>query len=303
MMIEQEVPLYRIRCYGDYLYRVTKRLFYPRSSSVKKDTEPVEKPVGKFDSALSRAKNTVRELALCNRWEYFVTLTFDDRWDRYSLEDRLKEFLQWVQNLNKQGSYIRYLLVPEFHQDGAVHFHALMSGITPSPRPFNWPESVNRKDDGSYYDIWQEYSDRYGYSSVEAINDPVAVGFYISKYIIKSLGQAAEFKGVHTYYRSRGLYKSLEVGNLYHENWQLDKACKFSNDFYKFGFCKFEDCGQVVDLCDEVGPMYQNYIITDPVTGEYVAAVGGDEEDVYVQEVLAAFKASGLCCSVWDSPD
>lgn len=304
MVYECEVPLYRIRCYGDYLYRVTKRLFYPRNNPVPSTPEPVEKPVGKFDSALSRAKNLVRELALCNRWEYFVTLTFDDRWDRYSLSDRLKEFLQWVQNENKKGQHIRYLLVPEFHQDGAVHFHALMSGITPSPRPFNWPESVNRKSDGSYYDIWPEYSERYGFSSVEAVADPVAVGFYISKYITKSLVNSAEYKGVHTYYRSRGLFKSLEVGNLYHEVWSLDQACKFCNDFYKFGFCKFEDIGQVVDLCDEVGAMYQNYIITDPVTGEFVAAVGGNlEEDIYVQQILSAFKTSGMCCSVWDCPD
>lgn len=302
----KEVPLYRIRCYGDFIFRVTKRLFNPSSSPRVVDPEPEQdedRPSVKFDSALSRAKNMVRELALCNRWEYFVTLTFDDRWDRYSLKDRLKEFLQWIQNCNKSGASIRYLLVPEFHQDGAVHFHALMSGIEPSPRPFNWPESVNRKEDGSYYDIWKDYSDRYGYSAVEPVNDPVAVGFYVSKYITKSLAESSEFVGVHTYYRSRGLQRALEVGSLYHECWALDKACKFSNSFYKFGFCKFDDVGSIVDLCDEVGPMYQNYIITDPVSGEVVSVIGGEEEDIYVQDVLEAFKESGFCCSAWDRSD
>lgn len=195
MVLQQELPLYRIRCYGDYLYRVTKRLFNSEKSPViDRSDEPCEKPIGKFDSALSRARNTVRELALCNRWEYFVTLTFDCRWDRYDLADRLKEFLQWIQNQNKQGSRIRYLLVPEFHEDGAVHFHGLFSGIDSAPRPFYWPESVNRKADGSYYDHWPEYSARYGFSSIEPVNDPVAVGFYVSKYITKTLGGMAEYK-------------------------------------------------------------------------------------------------------------
>lgn len=305
MVIEQELPLYRIRCYGDYLYRVTKRLFNPNRVSVKDNkSEPSELPEGKFDSALSRAKNVVREVALCNRWEYFVTLTFDkEKWDRYSLGDRLKEFLQWVQNQNKYGSRIRYVLVPEFHKDGAVHFHALMSGIEVAPRPDWWPQSVNLKKDGTYYDYWPAYSERYGYSAVERIHDPVAVGFYISKYITKSLGEAAAFKGVHTYYRSKGLQTSFHVGDLYHGSCSLDKVCKFSNSFYSFGFCKCDDIGYMVDMCDEVASMYKNYVITDPVSGELVAVVGSEEGDAYVQTVLAEFMQSGLCCSVWDMPD
>lgn len=295
MIYECSVPLYRVRCYGDNLFRVTKRLFNPTKVSVKKKSEPDELPVGKFDSALSRARNVVLNLALCNKWEYFVTLTFDDRWDRYSLESRLKEFFQWVQNENKKGSRIRYLIVPEFHKDGAVHFHGLMSGIDTAACPLFWPKSVNRKKDGTYYDHWPEYSERYGYSAVEPVGDPVAVGFYISKYITKSLGGLAAFKGVHTYYRSRDLQSSLEVGNIYHESLKLDKACKFSNSFYAHGFFKCDDVGRIVDDCEEVGVLYQNYVITDPVSGELVALVGGDDQDEYIQEILEDFKSGGMC--------
>lgn len=304
-ILEREIPLYRIKCYNDYLYRVVKRLFNPYRVKVVSDQETEEQDprLGKFDSALSRAKNTVREVALCNRWEYFVTLTFDTRWDRYDLKQRIKELMQWIQNENKKGRNIRYVFVPEFHEDGAVHLHGLVSGINVAPRPAHWPKSVNLKDDGTYYDIWPEFSDRYGYSSVDSVRNLVAVGFYTSKYITKSLADKADMKGVHTYYRSKGLSKALEVGNVYHDSQLLDKCCKFDNSFYSFGFCKFENAGIVVDLCDEVSPMYQNYIITDPVSGELVAVLGGDTEDEYVQEVLSAFKSDGKICEVYDIPD
>lgn len=296
MIYECSVPLYRVRCYGDNLFRVTKRLFNPTKVSVKKKSEPDELPVGKFDSALSRARNVVVNYALCNKWEYFVTFTFDNRWDRYSLESRLKEFLQWVQNENKKGSNIRYLLVPEFHKDGAVHLHGLISGIDVAERPLFWPKSVNRKKDGSgYYDHWPAYSERYGYSSVDPVKSLTAVGFYITKYITKSLADMVAYKGVHTYYHSRGLLKSLEVGNIYHESLKLDKCCKFANHFYAHGFFKCDDVGRIVDDCEEVGVLYQNYVITDPVSGELVALVGGDDQDEYIQEILEDFKFGGMC--------
>lgn len=303
MVVDQAVPLYRIKAYENYLYRVTKRLFNPNKVKVKQSHEPKEKSVGKFDSALSRAKNTVREVCLCNRWEYFVTLTFNDSWDRYDLKQRVKELMQYIQNLNKEGYSIKYVLIPEFHKDGAVHFHGLMSGIPVSDRPEWWPRSVNLKSDGTYYQHCPLFSDRYGFSSVGAVGDGVACGFYVSKYITKSMAEKADLKGVHTYYRSHGLRRSVEIGSLYHGSVFLDKCCKFSNSFYSFGFFKFEDVGSVVDLCDEVNVMYQNYLITDPVSGEVVGVVGGDTEDVYIQEILSEFLEQGLSCNPYDFPD
>lgn len=303
-VLEREVPLYRVRGYGEFLIRVTKRLYNPLKVSKKEKQQTEEKPVGKFQSALSRAKNLVREISLCNDWEFFVTLTFDrSRWDRYSLEDRVNELMQWIQNQNKKGARIRYLIVPEFHKDGAVHFHGLISGIRPAPRPAGWPKSVNRKEDGSYYDIWPEFSERYGYSSVELVQDPIAVGFYVSKYITKSMADSADLKGVHTYYRSRGLFRAVDVGSSYHESQLLDKCCKYENSFYKFGFARVDGLDRAVDLCDEVALMFQNIVVTDPVSGELVACFGGESDDEYVQEVLAAFKDAGMRCSVYDLPD
>lgn len=319
-VLEVAVPLYTIKYYNEHLYKVCKRLFEPAPTRKLPKYEKAEKTTGKFDSALSRARNIVRDLALCNDWQYFVTLTFDERWYRYSLPERIKEFMQWVQNENKQGKRIRYLLVPEFHKDGAVHFHALMAGIDVARRPDQWPFSVNLKKkaykqtgDVEYYDHWPQYSARYGFSSVEEIKDPIAVGFYISKYITKSLAEKADFKGVHTYYRSKGLRTAHEVGGVFGTNRFLDgilarvqkqrieKAKRspvpvdvYEPKFYETGFFRCDEFVDAICLCDEVNPMYQSYVISDPVSGEIVAVTGGDDDDIYVQQMIAGFEISGL---------
>lgn len=298
------LPLYTVKYYNEHLYRVVKRLCnqsvrFPKEPAA--SSEPKEHE-GKFASALSRAKTVVRDLALCNEWEYFVTLTFDGaKWDRYDERARTKELLQWFQNISRDNPKFRYLLVPEFHEDGAIHYHGLMSGIESAPRPEWWPWDVNLKkklykETGriEYYDHWPQCSFRYGYSSVEAIKDPIAVGFYISKYITKTMADMAGAVGVHTYYRSHGLRRAVEIGWSYLPNATLDSVCKLRNDFFAFGFFRADEFVDAICLCDEVGEMYQSYVISDPVSGEVVAIAGGDDEDIYVQQMIAGFEISGL---------
>lgn len=309
LVYEEVQPIYKIKYYGDNLYRVIKRL-HSGNPSLYDDSVPEQeqdRPEGKFASALSRARNTCREYCLCNKWEYFVTLTFDkDKVpDRYDLPGLVKELMQHIQNLNKSGYSIKYVLVPEFHEDGAVHLHGLMSGIPVSPRPDWWPFSANLKKDlfnktgrVEYYDHCPLFSGRYGFSACDPIRDPIASGFYVSKYINKSMAEKADLVGFHTYYHSRGLLKSVVVGGVFHQLAQLDSACKFQNDFYSFGFFKLSDFSDCVCLCDEVSDMFQSWVISDPLTAEVISIVGGDDDDLYIQEVLDSFKSDGMRCSV-----
>lgn len=71
------------------------------------------------------------ELALCNDWEWFVTLTLNPEYhDRKDLKSYKKKLLTWIKNYNRtQKTNIKYLLIPENHQDGSWHMHGLMMGI------------------------------------------------------------------------------------------------------------------------------------------------------------------------------
>lgn len=298
--VPAEVPLYTVRCYNDVLYRVTKRLFTP-SPCRTVDREDFQEYDKKLDCALSRSRSAIREYALCNDWEYFFTFTLDpSKWDRYSLQSFLKEFLQWLQNLRKaKYPHLRYLLVPEPHWDGAWHFHGLISGIDVSPLPSWAPRDLL---DGGYYE-WTEYRLRYGWCSLAPVKDAVAVGFYVAKYITKSSSGLAAEKGVHTHYQSQGLNRALPVGYVYRPDLYLDGLCTHSNAFYASGFFKMDDVGNVVGLCDEVSEMYQSFVFEDPITHEVVGVVGGDSNDESVQLAIQQFFDFGAVPLPWDLSD
>ena len=78
--------------------------------------------------SMRRARANLRRLALANDFEYFVTLTLDPaRVDRYDPAAIMKTMNRWLDNMVRRHG-LRYILVPERHQDGAFHFHGFFSG-------------------------------------------------------------------------------------------------------------------------------------------------------------------------------
>lgn len=160
-----------------------------------------EKPEenGRFDENIIRARSKILELALCNPWDVFVTLTLDARkYDRYRLHEWKKDLSQWIRDQRKRGKGdLRYLLIPEMHQDGAWHMHGLMAGI---------PAGDVVKNANGYAD-WPRYRQKFGFISLDGIKNAVAVSRYITKYIKKGTAEtaAALEAGRHLFYHSAGL--------------------------------------------------------------------------------------------------
>ena len=77
--------------------------------------------------AQRRARARVRDLALCNPFRWFVTLTLDkNRVDRYDMDQVTPRLNAWLSNqVQRRG--LAYVLVPERHKDGAIHFHGLFN--------------------------------------------------------------------------------------------------------------------------------------------------------------------------------
>lgn len=76
--------------------------------------------------AQRRAKARIFDLALCNYdFKYFVTWTLSaDKCDRYDYKAIVRNLGQWLDNRVRRSG-LKYLIVPELHKDGAVHFHGL----------------------------------------------------------------------------------------------------------------------------------------------------------------------------------
>lgn len=79
------------------------------------------------ERAARRAAAKVRDLALCNDFRWFVTLTLDAaRVDRYDMREITRRLNNWLDNQVRRNG-LRYVLVPERHQDGAIHFHGFVN--------------------------------------------------------------------------------------------------------------------------------------------------------------------------------
>lgn len=76
--------------------------------------------------SIRRARARVRDIALANAFDVFTTLTLDGRRvDRYDEREIVRKLSTWADNeVRRHG--LRYVLVPERHKDGAVHFHGFL---------------------------------------------------------------------------------------------------------------------------------------------------------------------------------
>lgn len=246
----------RIWRYADTYYKVS----WNKSIAVAgmEDREPQEATrtrnvnSAKLDNNLSRAKSAVLSKALCNPWDYFVTLTLDaSKVDRYALHDTYRHLAKWLCNLrNRRYKTLRYLIVPEPHKDGAWHFHGLLGGLPLEDlRPFDPSERIPDRvralvlSGRQIYD-WPRYREAYGWVTCEPIRDPVASACYMTKYITKSLGSDAVERGYHLYYCSTGLVGPELVVET--------TAPGIYNPDYVGDYCTVKVCHSLSEACASV---------------------------------------------------
>lgn len=84
------------------------------------------------DRARRRARSMVRDYCMANTdLRYFVTLTIaPDKLDRYDINAIMSKANRWLDNRVRRNG-LKYVLVPELHKDGAVHFHGLINEALP----------------------------------------------------------------------------------------------------------------------------------------------------------------------------
>ena len=194
----------------------------PEGQLAKRDPAPGER----FRQAKQRAKAAVFELAMCNNFTHFCTLTMDKALrDRHDLEGFVRDFGQFVRNQNRgraKDRKLKYLLVPERHLDGAWHMHGLLMGLDGADL---------RKNEHGYLD-WMAYRNRFGFFSVSPVRDSKAVSGYLCKYVTKTFEEASLEAGKHLYFASQGLARKKPL--VYNESGRhLPVTWDFENDYVK----------------------------------------------------------------------
>jgi hypothetical protein len=173
----------------------------------------------KSDNNISRAKNRVFELALCNPWNIFLTFTLDQKkYNRNDLGKFRKDLSQFVRDYNKKyGLAIKYLLIPEEHKKGGWHMHGFLMGLPDEHlRLFTLSEKLPKyireklKSGQAVYE-WEPYRKKFGFCDLEVVKDQFAVSAYVTKYITKDLDRTVRESGAHLYYCSQGLSRSVVI--------------------------------------------------------------------------------------------
>lgn len=153
-------------------------------------------PQDYLQKSIDRTHSKIRDYILCNDFKWFFTLTISplncDRSDDVAVQRLLKSYFDTL----RRTQAIQYLLVPERHKTGELHFH----GLVTEP-PLLLPTG---KKDTSGRPRYQSplASLTMGFNDFTEIDNTEAVAQYVRKYITKSL---ITDKNKKRYYCSRNL--------------------------------------------------------------------------------------------------
>ena len=194
----------------------------PKPRKVKeKSTDPAgpkdpPKPEN-IERAMRRARANVRQLALANQFEWFVTLTLSpEKINRYDPVEVVRKMSQWCDNRVRRNG-LKYILVPEHHKDGAIHFHGFFNGAL---------EAVDSgKTDKVGHAVYNLPDWTLGFTrAVRLYGDYQAAVGYTCKYIGKGTGKI----GGRWFYSGGALERpiEMEVNLRYHEMMEV-----YADDF------------------------------------------------------------------------
>lgn len=140
---------------------------------------------------VKRAIDRLYDICRLNKFKYFLTLTFDpSKVDSLDPTAILPLFSHWKSNMCQRFG-MQYVLIPEYHKSGRVHFHGLCNGN------FSLIDSGKLARNGSKVfnlDNWP-----YGFSTVIEITNYERTVNYVLKYLKKQLGEDKIFFRRFTY--------------------------------------------------------------------------------------------------------
>lgn len=173
-----------------------------------------------FNRSIRRARQHIKDYALCNDFKFFVTLTLDPKKvDRYNIREIVKSLNVWLDNRVRRYG-LKYILVPELHKDGAIHFHGFFNDALKVVESKVYSESKK---------IYNLPSWTYGFSTaIELYGEYEKAVSYVCKYV----GKSCEKIGGRWYY-SGGELLTPEVSFV-----DIEDDCWESKDGARFDICE-----------------------------------------------------------------
>ena len=190
------------------------------NDSENEEAQEKQPDISDIRRSMARAKARIFDIAFCNDWSYFLTITWDDSIiDSHNVKDVMKKLSTWLNDRSKRDG-LTYMIIPEYHKSGRVHMHGLINDaldVTDSGartvKGFDKPVklstirsmglSKNVQDIVYNVPAW-----KYGFSTaVKVHGDPGALATYVTKYMTKA---TTKIFGKY-YWSSAGLIREPEI--------------------------------------------------------------------------------------------
>lgn len=200
--------------YTDTYFRIVKQKYHREKGfeEIKKRETYIPLDKSEIDRvSISRTRRNIRELALCNDFQYFVTLTVNSKnCDRFSLTETQTKLRFLFKKIKRRNKDFAYLFITEKHENGAFHFHGLIKNI----------DDLYINNNGYYS---SSTFDELGFNSFSKIKNYIKCCNYILKYITKD---CVKNEAGTVYISSRGL-KKADVSEINPSNVKWN----YENDF------------------------------------------------------------------------
>lgn len=168
--------------------------------------DPIASRLESIRCSTSRTRKRIRMLSLStDDWEYFATFTFNmlEVGNRYDYDNVCQYMQIYLKRLRLRFPDVKYILVPEMHEDGAFHFHGLFSHM-------DLTYAGRYHKDIVYHDNLFEF----GWTDVTKVKDQTSVSHYITKYITKDFCSVSF--GKKRYWHSYKTLKPLDEQKINH---------------------------------------------------------------------------------------
>ncbi len=199
--------------------------------------------------SLRRTKILMNMLLEMNDFDWFATLTFDkEKIDRTNDELVYSAYVKYINNIKHQYPSFRYLTVLERHEDGCIHFHLLIGGLTTKQLGLvnsgkvccSWAYYKNKIASREFFErtkgeheltdtdglaVYNVTSFPYGLTTVTRIASRERCNSYVKKYINKDIGKSTEIFKKRFFY-SKNLNRPAVMDRLIGADFDTPKNIK-----------------------------------------------------------------------------
>lgn len=200
-----------------------------RKSKIDLTEEEKQKEIERVaEKRYREVREKIEDYARSNPFTHFITLTqsrkiVGNRFDDDLALSNLASFLKTVRKQAKRKNIdFKYIVVPERHKNGALHFHMLAYNY---PYDFVYAKYDKRKK----IDIYKIEQWKFGISHVVETYGPMwKLGVYMKKYITKQMMGQNLGKSKKKYWCSKGLrlpiieHLDIDICKELEESWSSD---------------------------------------------------------------------------------